>query len=333
MEIWILIGCVLSIILAIVWFLLFTPYPFVILLRRQKDEIREKGPAGIEQLRNSLTIQKDVMYPSKYPKATYDLYVDETQEVKRLLIWVHGGSFIGGTSAGAKNFACLHASQGTCVCAINYALAPEYTFPKQTLQLDEFLCYAYQEVIPKFIHHDIPCYIGGDSAGANIVAMYACFRSNDVLAKQLQIHTQSKKMIQGLLLCCGPYDFCEDLSKPEWNEFRKFFKYLGWSYLGKRKWWNTELPKLASPMHHITSAYPPSYICDGKKYSFLWQGIKFSNILKENQVVVQTRFYEEMPHEFQFDYQKYPIEATQVFQDSIDFIKDIEQKGNENVKE
>ena len=48
--------------------------------------------------------------------------------------------------------------------------------------------------------------------------------------------------------------------------------------------------------------------------------------LSDMQVYVKSDFYEDMPHEFQFDYVKYPKEAMEVFENSCAFMEDIERK-------
>lgn len=307
--------------------LLFTPYPFVWLLRSHKEEPREKGRADQASIEQGLTIKKGLPYTSKYPKATFDLYYDKEAPLNRVLVWVHGGSFISGSSIGTKNFGPMMAKQGTIFCAINYTLAPRHHFPIQLLQIDEFLTglatYLQQEGLAMPPH----LYLGGDSAGANLAASYVTMRTTDGLASASRVTLHAQQNIDGVLLYCGPYDFCEDFHTPQLKAFRRMFSYLGWAYLGKRSWQKHQEKTLASPYHQVSEKFCATYLCDGKKYSFLWQGKKLEEKLTALQVPVVSRFYEEMPHEFQFDYVKYPKEAMQVFDDSIAFMETIERKS------
>lgn len=79
-------------------------------------------------------------------------------------------------------------------------------------------------------------------------------------------------------------------------------------------------------MHNIHKHFPPAYICDGKKFSFMWQGQKLVQALKQQEIYVESRFYEHMSHEFQFDYQKNEQEAMQVYEDTLHFLKHILEK-------
>lgn len=318
-----IIGCILIIIVGCsIYIAKFTPYPFVWLLRSKKEPPREKGPETIEEIRSRIHIEKALSYPSNYPKATFDLYLP-AKKPKALLVWVHGGSFIAGSSDGLRNYGAMLCDQGILVCAMNYAHAPEYAFPTQIQQLDELLTYLETDVLPKRSYQVKDVLLGGDSAGANIVASYATMRKNAALANEVKVSLHATLDLAGLLLFCGPYDFCEDMNKPGFEQFKKFFQYIGWAYLGKKNWYTREEKRLASPLQQLNDQFPPTYLCDGKKYSFLWQAKQMEEELKKRNVYVKSRFYEEMNHEFQFDYVQNKAEAMQVFEDSIAFINDI----------
>lgn len=322
---------IILIIVVIVYILFWTPYPFVWLLRSKHEEEKEKGPHNIEEIKEGVHILPNLPYPSAYPQATYDLYLPKNQTMKHMIVWVHGGSFISGTSRGMRNFAPMLASQGYGVCAMNYAYAPRFHFPVQIKQVDELLCHIQDQLkqdnilIEDFI-------LGGDSAGANIAASYASMYQNDKLLSKVKITLNNTLPIKGLLLFCGPYDMCEDFQKEEFKQFRLFMKYIGWSYLGHKYWWKRDERQWASPLHHIHDRFPPAYICDGKKFSFMWQGQKLAKVLQEKGKYVESRFYEHMSHEFQFDYQKNQEEAMLVYEDTLHFLKQILEKEDQNVE-
>lgn len=315
---WVIFAGIL-LLMILLWGLFWTPYPFVMLLRSKKEAHREKGPEHIKEIRERIIIKTKEHYPSKYPNHTFDFYAND--KPKSILVWVHGGSFISGTSEGAKNFAAMLADQGIIVCAINYAYAPRYAFPTQIHQLDEFLCYLPTLLKQHGYPEELPVFVGGDSAGANIAAAFTCMSVNLSLQQQAHVQLQSPQHIHGALLFCGPYDFSEDFHKSEFAKFAKFFHYIGWSYLGHKNWQKRKEKEWASPYLQINQDFPPLYVCDGKKFSFLWQGKALIDKAASLGIETSSRFYEDMEHEFQFDYQKHPEEAMQVFQDSLAFIK------------
>ena len=51
-------------------------------------------------------MQKDLVYPSKYPANKFDLYLpkdaDKAQPLP-LVVWIHGGGFIAGEKEGTEN--------------------------------------------------------------------------------------------------------------------------------------------------------------------------------------------------------------------------------------
>ena len=314
---WIII---ITILLLLIYILVFTPYPFVWLLRSKKEEQTNKEPENINEIKAGLIIKTNLPYPSVYPQSTFDFYYDPHQPVQHVIIWVHGGSFISGTSAGMKNFGPMLAKQGYAVCAMNYAYAPRYSFPVQIRQVDEMLCYARTFMLENYQIDLKGVFLGGDSAGANIVASYATMYANHSLASQSHIQLHNALPIQGLLLFCGPYDFTEDLQRDEFKQLKTFLKYIGWSYLGHKSWMKRSEKVLASPLMNINDHFPPAYICDGKKFSFMWQGKKLVKTLEEKGIDVESRFYEDLPHEFQFHFVKYPEESMQVFKESVAFL-------------
>lgn len=316
----------ITILLLIVYILILTPYPFVWLLRSKKEEQVEKGPKNINEIKTGLIIKTNLPYPSQSPQSTFDFYYDPLTPLRHVIVWVHGGSFISGTSAGMKNFGPMLAKQGYAVCAMNYAYAPRYSFPVQIRQLDEMLCYAKTFMLENYQIDLEGAFLGGDSAGANIAASYATMYADDKLASESQVKLNNALPIQGLLLFCGPYDFTEDIQKEEFKQLKTFLKYIGWSYLGHKSWMKRHEKIYASPLININDHFPPAYICDGKKFSFMWQGKKLVKALKEKGIDVDSRFYEELPHEFQFDYVKYPEESMQVYKDSIAFLDRVLKK-------
>lgn len=302
--------------LVLIYILFFTPYPFVWLLRSKKSSSTEKGPENIKEIKNTLTIELGNKVNSKLD---YDMYLPKDKNFTDVIVWLHGGAFVAGDSNGMRNYGPMMAHEGYAVFAMNYTHAPRKSFPTQVKQVDEMI----EHIKELFPEENLNFILGGDSAGANIAASYASIHLNNSLLEELDLKFSLKDPIKGLLLYCGPYDFTEDYTREEFKEFKTFMKYIGWSYLGKRNWEKSKQMKQASPLLNIHPQFPPSYIVDGKKFSFMWQGIKMVDKLESMNIKVKSRFYPELPHEFQFDYKKYPIEATQVYEDSVEFLSSL----------
>lgn len=313
-----MIYILLSILALVLYLIFFTPYPFVWMIRRQKSSGRSKSPENIDALREKVNISLGLTYPSKYKKNTYDVYDPKYTKADTTILWLHGGSFVAGNSSGMRNYGPMLGSEGYRVISMNYVLAPEKNFPTQLIQIHEMIAYIQKEYPTKHL------VLGGDSAGANIVAMYAAMYKNDDLKNKVKIQLDPIQDVDQLILFCGAYDFGEEISIEKFGDFKRFMKYIGWSYLGSKSWEKKDVRFDASPYRHVDKNYPKTYITDGKKYSFMWQGIKMVEKLNRLGVTVKSRFYEEMVHEFQFDFEKHPLEAFEVYDDVLNFLKGVD---------
>lgn len=304
------------VLLIVIYVALFTPYPFVWLLRRDKGSGRTESPENIETIKTFSSVEYGLKYPSRYKNNTYDLDTPKENNNHTFVVWLHGGAFVAGDSNGMRNYGPILASHGYTVVAMNYALAPENKFPRQIIQVDEIL----SELSAKYNIKRIV--LGGDSAGANIAAMYIAF--NKKLESELKVTLKFNRSIDQLILFCGPYDLTEDYTQDVFKEFKTFMKYIGWSYLGSRRWDKNQKKYHASPLLHVHKDFPSTYVTDGKKFSFMWQGIKLVEELKSLGVKVKSRFYEDKVHEFQFDFEENEKEAYEVLNDVINFLEERE---------
>ena len=64
-----------------------------------------------------------------------------------VVIFIHGGGWIGGSAKKIDSYAKLIASYGIVVANVEYSLAPEYQYPTSTMQLVEVLNYIYKNII------------------------------------------------------------------------------------------------------------------------------------------------------------------------------------------
>jgi acetyl esterase/lipase len=88
-----------------------------------KDKAQPKLPEGTNVLR-------DVAYvPGGHPRQTLDLYVPAGRKPLPLVIWVHGGAWLGGDKSGGPWPVLL--SHGYAVACVNYRLSGHAPFPAQ----------------------------------------------------------------------------------------------------------------------------------------------------------------------------------------------------------
>ena len=246
----------------------------------------------------------ELNYPSIKALHNFELYYpkDKTQSYP-IIIWVHGGAFVGGDLKDTRDFLCMVASEGYVVVNMNYELAPEAVFPSPILQIDEMSAYL-STLAAQYPMDTSQVFLGGDSAGANLAGCYVNAVMNDTYASSLSIHTAlSKEQIKGYLSFCGLLDIMAYDETDSWlSNF--LFKQSARSYFDTWNWKQSEQAKLANFAAYIQD-FPPVYLTDGAQNSFLTQTLRFQQQLDASQIpVTSTLFTQPLPHEYQFQMEK-----------------------------
>jgi acetyl esterase len=112
-------------------------------------------------------------------------------EIKGLLVFLHGGGWVVGSTAGYIPVCQVLAAESQCaILSVDYRLAPEHPFPVPAED-----CYAATqwaaENCESLLGASLPLVVGGDSAGGNlaaVVALMARDRGGPALACQLLIY-------------------------------------------------------------------------------------------------------------------------------------------------
>ena len=90
-----------------------------------KEGVQYTHHPEYEQRIQTIEEKLDVSYASAYDLHTYDIYYPKEKGSYPLLLWVHGGAFVGGDKADTRTYMEMVASYGYTVISMNYALAPE----------------------------------------------------------------------------------------------------------------------------------------------------------------------------------------------------------------
>jgi acetyl esterase/lipase len=94
-----------------------------------------------------------------------------------ILIFVHGGAWIGGDKSAHAELGHNFAKAGICAMAINYRLAPAHPSPAPVEDLKDFLD-ALPSAIPSQACDPKRIYLAGHSAGAQIIAAWNAANAN-----------------------------------------------------------------------------------------------------------------------------------------------------------
>ncbi|GAA0402660.1 alpha/beta hydrolase [Acrocarpospora corrugata] len=186
-----------------------------LLLRRDTDGLLLRGESD-EPLPHQET--NEPLLRGKTPLRVR-LYRHAVETPRPLLLWLHGGAFVGGSLADV-DVACsaLARRAGVNVASLDYRLAPEHPFPAALH--DTYDAFQWLAANGAAIGGDGRVAAGGQSAGANLVAA-ACLLARDrggaQVLRQILCYpaldfgrdTESSRLFDGVLL---------DSSLEEWYE-------------------------------------------------------------------------------------------------------------------
>ena len=246
----------------------------------------------------------------------FDLYLPEHNpgdESYPLILWVHGGAFVGGDKKDALYFAQALAYQGYAVAVINYSLAPESKYPVPVFQTGKAFSFLIDGSYSGKEHIDNNrIFIAGDSAGAHIAAQFTALKTNpqyrDVF-KSLHgsipfTDVSIDKGLSGALLYCGPY-----VAQKMYAASHPLLFFMvwqgGWAYFGNRNLLNTPIANEIDIIQNVTGDFPPTFITDGNTLSFTEHAKDLYLQLSTLDVSVTELFFddtdENVYHEFQFN--------------------------------
>jgi acetyl esterase len=221
-----------------------------------------------------------------------------------LLLWVHGGGFIGGSKDELRGYFTILASGGYVVAGANYSLAPDHRYPTPPRQMMQALDYLQANAERLRIDPERIA-IAGDSAGAHITGQLGALVTTPGYADAVGVApTISPAQLRGLVLACGPFDLAlaRQASTPAG---RRFIQIVLWSYSGKRDYLEDPAFATWSVTDHITPAFPPSFITVGNADALRPHSELLAEKLRAKGVETETLFFsaDQQPplgHEYQF---------------------------------
>ena len=285
--------------------------------RRMNGALASRVPAGISS-------QLNQSYDPGDPRERLDVFYPAaaTKQGTALLtvVWIHGGGFLAGSKEDVANYAKILASGGYTVVAVDYALAPESTYPTPLREVNAALEFLTREAAR--LHVDPGrMVLAGDSAGALIAAQLANLITSPAYARILGIVPALQPgQIAGVLLYCGPYDVrpARPGAAPGW-----FMHAVLWSYFGRRDFANDPLLPTLRVIDYLTPQFPRSFISVGNADALSPQSRSLAGALQRHGVGVHTLFFDAnhvppLPHEYQFNLQT--TEGRQALAESLEFL-------------
>jgi acetyl esterase len=222
-----------------------------------------------------------------------------------LVLWVHGGGWVGGAKDELTSYFKIIASNGYVVAGPRYSLAPEHRYPTPPRQMMQAL--EYLQANAERLHiNPTRIAVAGDSAGAQIAAQLAALVTTPGYADTVGVTaTITPAQLRAVVLACGPYDLTL-ARRATTPAGRRFIKAILWAYSGKRNVLDDPVFAAWSITDNVTSAFPPVLITVGNADPLRAHSELLAEKLHAQGVDTDTVFWPDttqppLGHEYQFD--------------------------------
>lgn len=275
-------------------------------------------------------IWSDVTYESEYPNNTYTVL--KAAENKGTFFYIHGGGFCKGDKVREKNLNYLweYVRRGYNVVTIDYALAPEYTYPAPVIQAAEALASFVKSADTYGIDTD-KIVIGGDSAGGQIAGQLCLLLTqpdyavragillpedlslpdrqqpdseNSYRSRTLTILDNEDIQVKGFVSISGVMDTAR-FTKTRFFYTDWLYNAWGRAYYDEQDFETEDVAVQSSILANVDENFPPSFISDGNLGTFTNQGKDLAEKLEKLGVSVTTDFPDEkglvLKHDYQLD--------------------------------
>lgn len=292
-----------------------TPVFTALLLKPLIDRTGYAPPRNMEHITAEVAVVKDLAYSGN---GRLDLYYPRVPSAPLpVVLWIHGGGYIGGRKEAVQAYGMALANEGYVVANIEYAVAPGQKYPGPVVQANAALQYLQVHVAEYGGDRD-RLFIGGDSAGAQIASQVAVVITNADLAKSMSISPAAEAgQLKGVLLYCGAYDFTTVRAA----HFPFMATFL-WAYTGEKRF--EVYPRIdeLSTVKQVTAAYPPAFLTVGDADPLAGQTAELIAALKQKGVEVDSVLFGgtglKLDHEYQFKLDTAP--AQQAFTEAVAFL-------------
>lgn len=259
-------------------------------------------PENYSQILSNLDCTYDIAY-SDDKDCILDIYSPKgNDENLPLIVYIHGGWYVGGDKQSGESYCQLVANEGYIVANINYTLAPKGKFPTQAKQVNDALSYLISNKDKYKIDKD-SIFIGGDSAGSSLSSIMGAVYTNSDLATDMNITPAiSPEQLKGVILLCGYFNM-----KTLRDTHFFLISESVWMLTGKRDFENYDKIYQMDTYSNLNENYPDVYIACGNADPFYNQNVEFADKAKSLGIEVYSAIYSNdngtLVHEFQQKFQ------------------------------
>jgi acetyl esterase/lipase len=276
-----------------------------------------KPPPNFETIKESVVVEENIIYDGH--DTLMDIYRPKVaSDLLPVIVWIHGGGFIGGKKENTRAYGMTLASHGYMVANINFDLAPRQKYPGQIIQVNQALEYLRKNSMEH--GGDINrLFLGSNSAGSQIASELAALISDKEFAASIGIQPAiAREQLKGLLLYDGFYNIkaLRKISSPVVN------LYL-WSYTGQRDYESYNRISELSAVEHITPEYPSVFLTVGDADPLEPQSLELKDVLEKNGVEVEAVLFTDtgagLGHDYMMDLDTEAAQGT--LDRAVDFLQ------------
>jgi len=295
----------------------FTPALTAWMFKPLIDSTTFAAPPNFKTIEERVVVKKDIVY-DEHGTLLDIYYPKETDVPLPVIMWIHGGGFIGASKEQTKAYAMTLANAGYVVANINYDLAPGQKYPVPVLQSNQALKYLSENV--EQYGGDIDrLFLGSNSSGSQIASQLAALISNKEFAATMDLQPSvTNEQLKGVLLYDGAYDM-RTLSATRAPGMGLFL----WSYTGVRKFESYDRIDELSTVQHVTPDYPPVFLTVGDADKLESQSLEFLEVLEKNKVDVETVLFTDtnanLGHDYMMNLDTEPAQRT--LEKALDFLE------------
>jgi acetyl esterase len=203
-----------------------------------------------------------------------------------LVLWIHGGGWIGGSAAMAAPHTQVLAAQGFVVASLDYSLAPEQCYPVPVLQSMAALEWLKENAV-RFGADPKRLVIGGESAGAQLASQVAALITNPAYAERIRIAAAlPASWLRAVILYNGLFD-ASTFPRCRFPLTRLFLS----SYFGRSDFHADPCIGDISTARHASADFPPTYISAGDADPLESESYQMEAVLRALGVTVHSRYW------------------------------------------
>lgn len=241
-------------------------------------------------------VNYDLPYESKYLNNTFDIYKPNTETLYPTIIWIYSSNFFFGDKSDLSNFIPTYTTLDFNVVVLNFERGYYKDFRNTIEQIGEAYTYIVENAEP--LNVDVEnIFIAGSNSGATIASQFVNSEYNIDYADSLTL-TAVNANIEGLLLFYGLGEVKQFSGVNEFSDL--FYKRLNWQYYGDRNWLNSDKYILNN-----LDGFPRTYITEANNYTYIHEGKRLANALREKGNDVITFFPDEHFADIAFQHNYY----------------------------